>query len=77
MTKRDYYETLGISRNATAEEIKRSYRQLALKCHPDRNPGDKEAEEMFKETAEAYSVLIDPEKNTGALSVLTLRPESI
>jgi len=64
MTKRDYYETLGISRNATAEEIKRSYRQLALKCHPDRNPGDKEAEEMFKETAEAYSVLIDPEKRS-------------
>lgn len=62
MTKRDYYDILSISRNATTEEIKRSYRQLALKYHPDRNPGNKEAEEKFKEGAEAYSVLCDPEK---------------
>jgi len=62
MTKRDYYEALGVSRNAAAEEIKRAFRQLALKHHPDRNPGNREAEERFKEVAEAYSVLGDPEK---------------
>lgn len=62
MTKRDYYEILGVSRSATEQEIKSAYRKLALKYHPDRNPGDKEAEERFKEAAEAYSVLSDPEK---------------
>ena len=62
MTKKDYYETLGVARNAPADEIKRAFRQLALKHHPDRNPGNKEAEERFKEAAEAYSVLGDPEK---------------
>lgn len=60
--KRDYYQVLGVSRDASAEEIKRAYRKLALKYHPDRNPGDKEAEERFKEAAEAYEVLRDPEK---------------
>ncbi|OCC16276.1 Chaperone protein DnaJ [Dissulfuribacter thermophilus] len=60
--KRDYYEILGISRSSTQEEIKKAYRKLALKYHPDRNPGDKEAEERFKEAAEAYEVLRDPEK---------------
>jgi len=60
--KRDYYDILGVSRNATQEEIKSAYRRLALKYHPDRNPGDKEAEEKFKEAAEAYEVLRDPEK---------------
>jgi len=64
MTKRDYYEVLGVARNAPAEEIKRAYRQMALKHHPDRNPGNREAEERFKEAAEAYSVLGDPEKRT-------------
>ncbi len=59
---RDYYEILGVSRNATDEEIKKAYRKLALKYHPDRNPGDKEAEERFKEAAEAYEVLRDPQK---------------
>jgi molecular chaperone DnaJ len=61
-TKRDYYEVLGVPRNATEQEIKSAYRKLALKYHPDRNPGDKTAEEKFKEAAEAYAVLADPEK---------------
>jgi molecular chaperone DnaJ len=62
MTKRDYYEVLGVGRSAAGEEIKRAFRQLALKYHPDRNPGNRESEERFKEAAEAYSVLGDPEK---------------
>ena len=62
MEKRDYYEVLGVAKNATAEDIKKAYRKLALKYHPDRNPGDKDAEEKFKEAAEAYSVLSDPDK---------------
>lgn len=60
--KRDYYEVLSVSRDCGEEEIKRSYRKLALQYHPDRNPGNKEAEEKFKEAAEAYEVLRDPEK---------------
>jgi len=62
MAKRDYYEVLGVGRGAASDEIKRAYRQLALTYHPDRNPGNKEAEEKFKEAAEAYSILGDPEK---------------
>jgi len=62
MAKRDYYEVLGIDRSADADEIKRAYRKLAMQYHPDRNPGDKEAEEKFKEAAEAYEVLSDSEK---------------
>ncbi len=59
---KDYYAILGVSRSATQEEIKKAYRRLAIKYHPDRNPGDKEAEEKFKEAAEAYEILGDPEK---------------
>jgi len=62
MTKRCYYEILNVSRGATEEEIKKSYRRLAMQCHPDRNPGNREAEEKFKEAAEAYEVLSDPQK---------------
>ncbi|MBN1398178.1 MAG: molecular chaperone DnaJ [Bacteroidetes bacterium] len=62
MAKRDFYEILGVGRNATPDEIKKAYRQMALKYHPDRNAGSKEAEEKFKEAAEAYEVLSDPEK---------------
>jgi molecular chaperone DnaJ len=62
MAQRDYYEILGIPRDAGEDEIKRSYRRLAMQYHPDRNPGDKEAEEKFKEASEAYEVLRDPEK---------------
>ena len=62
MAKRDYYEVLGIAREANEVQIKSAYRKLALKYHPDRNPGDKQAEDAFKEAAEAYAVLADPQK---------------
>ena len=62
MERRDYYEILGVERSAPDEEVKKSYRKLAMQFHPDRNPGDKKAEEKFKEAAEAYEVIRDPEK---------------
>jgi len=64
MTRKDCYEILGVSHDASPEEIKKAYRQMALKFHPDRNPGNKEAEERFKDAAEAYSILIDPQKRS-------------
>ena len=65
MSKRDYYEILGVGRDATDQQIKSAYRKLALKYHPDRNPGDHKAEEAFKEAAEAYAIISDPEKRSA------------
>lgn len=62
MSKRDYYEVLGVSKSSSADEIKKAYRKVAMQFHPDRNPGDKTAEENFKEAAEAYEILSDPDK---------------
>src|SRR5246500_6005071 len=64
-SKRDYYEVLGIDRKASTEELKKAYRKLAVKYHPDKNPGDSTAEEKFKEIGEAYEVLMDPNKRAA------------
>src|SRR6476659_870928 len=65
MAKRDYYEVLGVNRDAAADEIKKAYRKMAVKYHPDKNPGDKQAEESFKELGEAYEALSDPQKRAA------------
>src|SRR3974390_2090179 len=65
MAKRDYYTTLGVNRDASEEEVKKAYRKLAMKHHPDRNPDDKASEEKFKEAKEAYEVLTDSRKRAA------------
>lgn len=65
MAKRDYYEVLGVSRDVSAADLKKAYRRVAMKHHPDRNPGDKEAENKFKEASEAYEVLSDAQKRSA------------
>src|SRR5271154_5829206 len=65
MAKQDYYETLGVARGASADDLKKSYRKLAMQYHPDRNPGDKAAEHKFKEISEAYDVLKDDQKRAA------------
>jgi molecular chaperone DnaJ len=65
MAKRDYYEVLGIEKGTPADEIKKAYRKMAVKYHPDKNPGDKAAEEKFKELGEAYEILSDPQKRAA------------
>ena len=64
MAKRDYYNVLGVDKNASPSDIKAAYRKLAIKFHPDKNPGDKKAEDKFKEASEAYGILSDTEKKT-------------
>ena len=68
--KRDYYVVLGVSRESSDDEIRKAYRQAALKHHPDRNPGDKSAEEKFKEASEAYAVLSDAEKRRPTIALV-------
>ena len=67
--KQDYYQTLGVSKSANADEIKKSYRKLAMQYHPDRNPGNKEAEKKFKEATEAYEILKDDQKKSRLRSI--------
>jgi molecular chaperone DnaJ len=65
MSQRDYYEVLGVSQNASNSELKKAFKKLAMKYHPDRNPDDPAANEKFKEAAEAYEILSDPEKKSA------------
>ena len=69
---KDYYDILGVSRESSDQEIKKAYRKIAMKSHPDRNPGDKAAEEKFKQAAEAYSVLSDSQKSNSMIDLVTM-----
>ncbi len=75
MSKRDYYEVLGVARTVTEVELKSAYRKLAMQFHPDRNPGDKKAEEKFKEAAEAYAVIADAGKRACVRPLRSRRRE--
>ena len=77
MAKRDFYDVLGVSKSASPDELKSAYRKLAVKYHPDKNPGDKNAEDKFKEASEAYGILSDKGKNktTIILDMLLLKAE--
>ena len=72
MAKRDYYDVLGVNKSASPEELKSAYRKLAVKYHPDKNPGDKVAEDKFKEASEAYGVLSDKSKKKTMIILVTL-----
>jgi len=72
MSKKDFYEILGVNKSASADEIKKAYRKVAMQHHPDRNPGDKSAEEKFKEAAEAYEILSDADKKLIIHAELTI-----
>ena len=70
MSKRDYYDVLGVSKSASDSELKKAFKKLAMKYHPDRNPDDDSAAEKFKEAAEAYDVLSDPQKNLHTINLV-------
>ena len=69
MSKRDFYDILGVNKSSSQAEIKKAYRKVAIKYHPDKNPDNKPAEEKFKEAAEAYEVLSNPEKNKNMIDL--------
>ena len=77
MSKKDYYETLNLSKNASESEIKKAYRKLAIKYHPDKNPGNSAAEQSFKEAAEAYEILSNPQKDSNMISLAMLHLKEV